>query len=343
MVNNILYWSDEQFNLLGYKKGEIEPTNELFFSMVHPEDSERVTKNFNTTFVTLENSYSNFRMVRRDGKTMYCYCEWRFEFDINRKPIRIFGIVQDITERTLGEIERTKMISDIIKRNQDLEQFSYIVSHNLRAPVANLLGLTDIIGSISLGEKEKEIAIQGLSISTHKLDEVIRDLNHILQVRRDVGTRMERVFFSDVLYDVKSGISESLKKENVEFDLNFSEANEMPAIKSYLYSIFYNLISNSIKFKQPAINPVIEINSRKCETGLVITYKDNGVGIDLVKYHKQVFGLYNRFHDKLEGKGMGLYMVKTQVEALGGKINIKSEVNKGTEFEIEFVNSGVAK
>jgi signal transduction histidine kinase len=117
---------------------------------------------------------------------------------------------------------------------------------------------------------------------------------------------------------------------------NFSAIDSFFTIKSYFYSIFYNLILNSIKYKKENIPPVIKISSCKFEDRILLKFTDNGLGMDLQKSGEQVFGLYKRFHTHIEGKGMGLFMVKTQVEALGGKINISSEVNKGTEFLIQF-------
>jgi signal transduction histidine kinase len=111
----------------------------------------------------------------------------------------------------------------------------------------------------------------------------------------------------------------------------------MMTIKSYLYSIFYNLISNSLKYRQHDIPSVIEIKSKVENNKVILLFKDNGMGIDLKKENNAVFGLYKRFHTKYaEGKGIGLFMVKTQIEAIGGSIGIKSEVNKGSEFWIEF-------
>ena len=111
----------------------------------------------------------------------------------------------------------------------------------------------------------------------------------------------------------------------------------MFSIKTYLHSIFYNLISNSLKYRQPDISPVIKISSQRLDGKIVLIFNDNGMDIDLKKNGHQVFGLYKRFHtESAEGKGMGLYMVKTQVESIGGKISIESAVNKGTTFTIEF-------
>ena len=103
-----------------------------------------------------------------------------------------------------------------------------------------------------------------------------------------------------------------------------------------MHSIFYNLIINSIKYKQVDIPIIIQIKSELLQNKLILSVRDNGSGIDLTKNKELVFGLYKRFHRKVEGKGMGLYMVKTQVESLNGKIHIESEVNIGTEFIIEF-------
>jgi signal transduction histidine kinase len=103
-----------------------------------------------------------------------------------------------------------------------------------------------------------------------------------------------------------------------------------------LYSVFYNLISNSIKYCQKGVSCIIAIKSKLEKNKLTLIFKDNGMGIDLEKKGDQVFGLYKRFHTNIDGKGVGLFMVKTQVEALGGKISITSGVNKGTTFKIEF-------
>ena len=104
------------------------------------------------------------------------------------------------------------------------------------------------------------------------------------------------------------------------------------------YSIFYNLISNSVKYRRPKIGTIIEIKSHLVNNQIELTFSDNGMGIDLSRNGDQVFGLYKRFHTHIEGKGMGLFMVKTQVENLGGAISINSKPNEGTIFKIVFEN-----
>jgi len=162
-------------------------------------------------------------------------------------------------------------------------------------------------------------------------------LNNILQVTKDVSQKKEIVRFSDIVNDIKASLNTTISKEKAIFILDFSAVDEMLTLKGYMYSIFYNLISNGLKYHQPGIPAIIEIKSSKQNDKIELLFKDNGIGIDLKKKGEQVFMLYKRFHPQVaEGKGIGLYMVKSQVESLGGKISVESEVNKGTIFIIEF-------
>lgn len=257
-------------------------------------------------------------------------------YDTQKKLIGVAILTENITERKTMESERQKIIEEMMQRNRDLEQFTYIVSHNLRAPVANIIGISDYMQNTEMEPDEKEEMNNGLRASVDKLDGVIKDLNNILQLKHEISEKKETVRFSDIINNIKASIVNLIVKEEVTFITDFTTVDEIETIKSYLHSIFYNLISNSIKFRRPDIKPVIEIKSNFVEGKLEITYKDNGLGIDLEKKGDLVFGLYKRFHTHAEGKGMGLFMVKTQVETLGGTISINSEIDKGTEFKIKF-------
>jgi signal transduction histidine kinase len=254
-----------------------------------------------------------------------------------RKGIEVIGTAchsHNISERKLAELERTKITTELIQHNKDLEQFAYIISHNLRAPVANILGAARAMNHPRLSANEKDILSRGLKESVTRLDNVVRDLTHILQVKREINEVKEKIQFSQLVDDIKASIK-NLIEDKIKINCDFSEINEFLTLKSYLYSIFFNLISNSIKYARPQVPCFIEIKSRLVNDRVELTFIDNGMGIDLEKKGDQVFGLYKRFHTKIEGKGIGLFMVKTQVETLGGKISLKSEVNKGSEFKIE--------
>lgn len=247
-------------------------------------------------------------------------------------------LVSDNTERKNAELERDKMTADLSRRNKDLEQFSYIISHDLRAPVAVILGITDLATKTELDKSEIAKIMSALYKSTDRLDGIIKDLNQILQLNQTLKEQKTLISFSKLVTDIKESIGDTIEKEKVTILTDFTELDTLFSLKSYLYSIFYNFISNSIKYRRCDVPCSIEIRSKKLVDGIKLTFKDNGLGIDLEKAGSKLFGLYNRFHPEIEGKGMGLFMVKSQIEMLHGKINVKSEVGKGTEFSIEFKN-----
>ncbi|MDF3077670.1 MAG: hypothetical protein K0S09_1559 [Sphingobacteriaceae bacterium] len=250
---------------------------------------------------------------------------------------------KDITERKTSEARLydlnknlQKFTSELLISNKGMEQFSYVISHNLRAPVANLLGLAEELKDTSHNEETKQFLSSELINNARRLDNVILDLNSILQIKSELSELKETVCLTHLIQDIQSSISNLISKEHVEIIISGIETDEFFTLKSFLHSIFYNLISNSIKYRQPGLNPVIEIKSRREKDKLIISFKDNGRGLNLEKHKDQIFGLYKRFHLNIEGKGMGLFMVKTQVEVLGGTVTVSSEIDKGTEFTLTF-------
>ncbi|MFI5139627.1 MAG: PAS domain S-box protein [Sphingobacteriales bacterium] len=250
------------------------------------------------------------------------------------KPYKYVSIRTDITERKLAEEERNRITADLVHRNKGLEQYAYIISHNLRAPIANIQGLSNLLYDFER-DGESTAVLNALSSSVNKLDKVILDLNQMLQLDTQVNDKAELVSLSSLVEDVRSDIGQMIVKNKVILTCNFDEVSEILILKSYLYSIFRNLIINSIKYQRAGTDPVISISSKMDGNMIAICFMDNGEGIDLSKYGSQLFGLYKRFNLNVEGKGMGLFMVKMQVENLGGRISVQSAVNEGTQFLIE--------
>jgi len=244
--------------------------------------------------------------------------------------------VYDITKQKLEQQQKEIMSADLIQRNRDLEQFTFIVSHNLRAPTANIIGFADILKDDTLTPQEHKEFLQGLSTSVAALDTTIKDINSILQLKGEVNERKDVIVFSKLVDDIMVSIGHLVDKHHVRVVTDFSEVDEIYSLKVYMYSIFYNLISNSIKYSKPNREPLIEVRSKKENGKIILTFKDNGLGIDMKTNGDKIFGLYNRFHTHVEGKGMGLFLVKTQIESIGGTISVESEPNKGTQFTIVF-------
>ncbi len=275
-------------------------------------------------------------ILLKNGSIYWYYMQLLPVYGENNQVLNMLFYLRDITERKLAEIEREKITADLIQRNKDLEQFSYIVSHNLRLPVANIMGLIENFNIAQLPKEELGDVISALYVSVRALDDVVIDLNKILDLRTKEMESKQQVKLWDILFDSKVKLGFAIKKDNAIIDADFSEIDELFAVKSFMSSIFYNLISNSIKFRQPSLTPHIIIESKKIGNKSQLSFSDNGLGIDLDKNGKDLFGLYKRFHPKTNGKGAGLFIVKTQVEAMGGKITAKSNINKGTTVTIEF-------
>lgn len=334
LITNEANWSEELYSVLGYKVGEIEPSFENFLNRVHPDDVQYVKSTVERAVRNLNSILIDFRIIHNDGSIKYIHSEVVVKRDTQNIPIGLIGFNQDVTKIKKAEKEREKILDDIVQRNKDLEQFAYIVSHNLRGPVANILGYSAILKEDNISDKSE--IIEGISSSVEKLDDVIKDLNQILAIRNNLEEKKQKILFSEIVEDIKSLIANLLKDENIEINVNFSDINEILNIKSYFNSIFYNLISNSIKYRRPGIPLVINIISKNYKSKYELIFEDNGLGIDIKKNKEKLFGLYKRFHPEIEGKGMGLFMVKAHVESLGGKILLKSEINVGTKFIMEF-------
>lgn len=334
---NQLFWSDSLYVIFGIDHSA-PVSRELFESMIHPDDRDSSIEGMNSAFDALQNSSFNFRFIKSDGELRYGYAESRFEFDNNGNPLRIFGIVKDTTQRMQAEKEKERIIDDIMQRNKDLEQFAYIISHNLRLPVANIIGLTEVLKNEELSDLLKKEFVASIYDSAQKLDEVVTDLNHVLTVRREVDKNKYFVHFQSLVDDISDSIRNIIESSGAEVTTDFSDIEGLFTLKGYLYSVFYNLISNSIKYRNPSVKLKISIVSYRDNGKIILEFTDNGSGIDLEKHRSSLFGLYKRFHQNIEGKGMGLYMVKSQVESLGGKISVKSNPDVGTTFRIEFNN-----
>lgn len=296
--------------------------------------------------VNIRNKYKKFYERAFSGEIFteleYFEAPDPYWLEVSFYPILDDGLVigtacfaQDVTQRIYAEEEREKLTKDIFQRNKNLEQFAYIISHNLRAPVANIIGFAEELSDDTYNDEEKKLFILEILSGVKRLDDVIKDLNEILHLNKEADTQKEEIFLSQLVYSIKTSIVNLVTDESVEIKTNFQKLKTIFTLKSYLYSIFQNLIINSIKYKRPGVNTVIEISSEIKNGKACITFTDNGMGFDLDKKGNQVFGLYKRFHPEIEGKGMGLFMVKAQVENLGGSIKVRSILNEGTKFEIE--------
>ncbi len=251
----------------------------------------------------------------------------------------ILGVMiatRDVTSQKSEEIQRDRLISDLIQHNKELEQFAYIVSHNLRAPVTNIISIIDALSDLTLSDSDKTQFQSYLLLSAKKLDEIIGDLNFILKSRKEHTEQRETIDLNEIVNQILSSLDTDIIKSKIRFEMDFSKAPVIQAIKGNLYLILNNLISNAIKFRDLTREPIVKLSSWIDKNYLILNISDNGLGVDVEKYGDEIFGLYKRFHPATEGKGLGLYLVKSMLEAMGGRINLRSKANQGTEITLRF-------
>jgi len=304
-------------------------------SIINPENKPEYQRFFDDVRANPHKLVStSFRSRHKNG-----HWQWMEGTAINLLDVEgIRSIVtnfRDVTGRRTSEEERNTLLTQVIERNNDLLQFSFIASHNLRGPVASMLGLLNLMAMEEMPDDTRAMLAM-VRNSANRLDEVIKDLSAILEMRSHEMHEKEAVSVTEITDGIRQALQSQIDESAARIVLDVKDAPIFFTIRSYFYSILYNLISNAIKYRSHRRKPLIEISAFRTPTTSGIRVKDNGMGIDLEKFGDKIFMLYQRFYLEVEGKGMGLHMVKTQVNSLNGSIDIKSTPGVGTQFTIHF-------
>ena len=241
----------------------------------------------------------------------------------------------ELSNEELNEELRDKN-KELLKSISELRQFSYTLSHNLRRPVASLLGLTNIIEieNSNIDEQTKTL-LNHIKISAKDLDETISDLRNLMEVKDNIEQIKEPFNVTEEIDKVLGVLSEDIINCKAKINLEAKAKSPIVSVRAYVHSILYNLISNALKFGIRGNDHAIDIITNQDEGYLNISVKDNGIGMDLERYGDQLFKMYKRLNTQTSGKGLGLYITHYQVEALQGSIDVASAPGKGTTFTVK--------
>jgi PAS domain S-box-containing protein len=332
----ITYFNEGAETLLGYKSEEIVNIEKpsLFHDKkeiikIGKELSEKYNKEisgfgvFETLALQDEDVSRKFKYTKKDGSYLYMQLSINAIRDKNGAIIAFIGVGTDITKLT--------------EQNNQLASFAQIASHNLRAPVSNLSSLLTLY-DISETEEDKKFTFDKFRTVISHLSDTLHTLIQAIKIRekKEAEIQVEKLSFSEVFQKTIEITSEEIKKLNAKITSDFSAIDVIEYNESYLESAFINLISNSLRYSSPERSPKIEVKTSLKNGKVQLSIKDNGLGIDLEKHGHRMFGLNHVFHRHKDSQGVGLYMLKNQIEALKGTITCISEVNKGTTFTITF-------
>jgi signal transduction histidine kinase len=251
--------------------------------------------------------------------------------------VRWFGTSTDITKQIKAEENLEKKNKELTKINNDLDNFIYTASHDLKSPVSNLEGLLNLITDENEGmvtEKAKDV-LPLLSQSVLRLKTVIKELAEIARIQKDTDNLRDEIVLDEIFKETRALLEIELKKYNGKVDYDFSQAPKIKFSRKNLRSILYNLLSNALKYSSPERTGEITIRTEIAGNYLMLSIKDNGLGIPENQLEK-IFTMFKRYHTHVEGTGVGLYIIKRMIENAGGKIEVESEEGKGSTFKVFF-------
>ncbi|MCD9014252.1 sensor histidine kinase [Parachryseolinea silvisoli] len=282
---------------------------------------------------TFENRYRC-----KDGS--YRWLLWSSSADVDRQLI--FASAIDITDRKKSEDEliRSKnhlevVASELQEQNRALDEFAHIISHNLRSPIGNIKALIGLLNEQSSIDEYKMI-FEKLKNVAGNLSETMNELMETLKVKKNTEIEYTDIRFKDMLDKVIQSLEGELIQSEATVTFDFNQVPTIGYSKTYLESIFQNLLTNAVKYRSPDRKPEIHVSSGIVDGKTELRVRDNGLGIDMQKFGHKLFGLHKTFHENKEARGVGLFLTKTQIEAMGGSVIAESEVNKGTTFIIRF-------
>lgn len=238
-----------------------------------------------------------------------------------------------VQERT-DEIQKAH--KSLVSQNTRLEQFTFMTAHNIRGPIARLLGLTNIFNNSDLTDKINVEIISRVKESANDLDSIVREIGNILQIQKGDEEPLRPVLVCELIRQVLKNLAEQISEEGATVEIRLDDSLKVLCVQPYLHSIFYNTISNSLKYKKPTERLNIIISHRVTKGYSELLIEDNGLGLDLEKYNEKVFKPYTRFHSHKEGRGLGMYLTKIQMEAMDGEVQIRSRLNEGLTTILRF-------
>ena len=258
-------------------------------------------------------------------------------YKTSKKEVKgvVFTFVE-VTELRKIEDELIGKAKELERSNLELEQFAYVASHDLKAPISNLVALLNILETRDGIQANCLPIFEKVSESVERMNRTIRTLNEVITIKKNLDLEPDELSLNEVLKSVLSFIDDQVENANATINTNFEDGETVYFPEIHLRSILQNLITNAIKYRKENTPPVIDIESHLEDGQFSLWVTDNGRGINMKEYGKKLFGLFQRFHLDTEGKGIGLHIVKSIIEKYGGRIEVESKMNKGTTFKIYF-------
>lgn len=257
------------------------------------------------------------------------------------KPVRnekgeitsVLGVFMDINDHKLRELNLENSLATISNQNARLSEFARIVSHNLRNHSANLHQLVRFLEEDQDPEDHAEV-LANLKRTSEAFSTTLMHLNDVVSYQNDFAKERVKLDFDHVLARVRVLLDPSMLACGARLEADFSACKSVLYLPSYLENIFFNLLSNAIRFRSPDRGLFIKVCTEKIGDSCWLEVADNGLGMDLEMIGDNLFKMFQTFHRHPDGRGLGLYLVRNQVESMGGEIRVESTPGIGSAFRI---------
>ncbi len=333
-VGDIIEMSSAACKILGCNSTEFLGLNRPGF--LHPNDARKVSKLFSAVVKEPNKVLTlNFSVLTPGGD--YIWLETYFHNLLDDTAVNAVVLnFRDITRRKNNEAEKKQLIDELTKSNADLKQYTYITSHNLRAPLTNLISIINLIEWQKIKDDDTRILLEAFKVSTSLLNETLNDLMEAIVIKESGNSKQTELSFCDINDKVTRSLHSMIVQGQATIKSNFLSAPTVHFDAGYLESIFINLLSNALKYASPERDLQLDIKSYRVKDGVELIFSDNGIGMNMAIVKERIFGLHQRFHTNADSKGIGLYLVQSQLNALGGGIKVTSNINVGTTFTLNF-------
>jgi PAS domain S-box-containing protein len=330
-----VFYSNQCKAMLGFEPGEMGSSCVEWDRRVHPDDKDKYFTDMHEHFMGRTSVYINeHRVLCKDGTYKWVLDRGKvISWTTDHKPLRVLGTHTDVSEAKEKELQLQHTLDIVSEQNKRLTNFAHIVSHNLRTHTGNLELLLYIIEHSS-SEAEKADLMQHLKKVASQLSETMLHLNDVISIQANIRQQRTGINLREYVHKTAEAMAGEINMHRALIINNIPVGLEIDYNPAYMESVLLNCMSNAIKYRHPDRTPVVEISYYETAGRKVLEITDNGIGINLERYGKKLFGMYNTFHGNADAKGIGLFITKNQVEAMGGKIEVISNVGQGATFKI---------
>ena len=329
-----IYSSPAIEKLAGYSEFEIQSVDVM--SLIHPSDIPELDKQIERSLQFPNTPISGVTLRAKNKKGDWRWTEAIITNLLKDPAVKGFvGNFRDVSEKKEAEINLSKSFEMVMEQNRRLLNFSYIVSHNLRSHSSNIQAILSLYNTTQL-EDEKQNYVELLSKVGAALNETLDDLNEVVSINTRIDLNVEQLNINRFLDKVFELLQVQIKEKNANIIREVPDDMIVQFNPSYLESVLLNFITNALRYSEKERALKIWISGVKKKGSWILVIKDNGIGIDLERHGDKMFGLYKTFTQIPNSRGIGLFITRNQIEAMGGRVEVESEVGVGTEFKINF-------